>query len=310
MITFNKKNSSNKENTPIISLYNKDDFNDDYKLNVDIKEPRDIIYFDNECDDDDDDEDKDDYVFVNDLGDKTPWPYIGPNQLFRCALCGASGVGKTTTALNFIKMFINANKGKCFIIYFNCNEHDEPLEKYLKKICDDQCIVITPKMMIQNYNDNLKKKEKDKIRLFYTIDDIKNIIFSKANYPVLCAFDDFEKCPNALVKKQMQLTQDEILTTGRQRTKEQKNISCIIINHQVLQGAASKILFNESNYIGLHLRSVSNSNIENVLGIKAGYDNNIIKLLKKMKKRGAGMTFISRTYPYIIMSDKGIIFQC
>lgn len=310
MITFNKKNKEGKDNQPVINLYKKEDFNDDYKLNKDIHKPNDIIYFDSEAfKDDNEDDERDDFCFIKELNGMTPWPHIEKGKLFRMSIAGSSGTGKTSLTLSAIKMFIDANDGKAFVIYYNANESDEPMERYLKKICNDQLLIITPKLMIDNYNENLKKKPNQKVRLFYTIQDIKDIIFSKANYETLLVFDDWEGCTNKTVKQQIQLTMNEVLSMGRARTSKQSNISCIIINHQVLQAAATKALFNEVNFVCLHLRSVSNSNIDNVLGVKCGYDENIIKLIKKMKKQGAGFTFISRCYPYIIMSDKGIIFQ-
>ena len=297
--------SFNKNKNPIIDLYDKEDFNDDYKLNKDITKPNETLYIDDKIEsdsEDSDEKDKEDYLYIKNLNNFIPFPHIEKNKLYRFYIFGKSGIGKSTTLCNLIKMFLNTYDNDIFILYYTANNLDEPIVKYLKKIGNKNIMVITPQDF---YIARLQRKI-----LPYSVDYLlSKMKQDKKNRPILCCFDDFETLNDKTIKNLVDNFRDDILQRGRKRTSDTNNIHCINISHTGLQGHQSIKLFNESEYIICHLRSLSNSTIENILKIKCGYDDDIIKIVLDMKRKGAGITFIKSSYPFIIMNDKGILYM-
>ena len=312
MLTFTKE-----KNKPLISLYNKDDFNYDYKLNPKIDKEDKILYYSNNIlsnnnlsndidSDSESDDENNNFLFINELeiDDKqfTPYPYIEDKPFIKLLITGASGVGKSTLMCNILKMMINRLNNNLFVIYYTPNNVDNPIQKYFKKIFKGNCLMITPDLIKKTLEYNLKGNNKTKkIKLIFTLEDIHQLQKQK-NCPVVCVYDDVEGTVDNDIKQLFLKSMKEVLVMGRARNnKTQSNISTIIINHKPLQGSATSDAFNEANYIGLHLKSISNTHIIEILKNKIGYDDDVIKQILKLKKKNAGMCIFSKTYPFHVL---------
>ena len=316
MLSLTKEN---KDDKPLISLYKQEDFNFDYKLNPNIEKEDKILYYNNNndynisIDSDNDNEDDNNYLFIDDLKINNiqyiPYPYFEKNFFIKFLICGSSGAGKTTLSANLIKMMLNKLDNNMFVIYYTPNIVDYPLQKYFKKIFNGNCLFITPDVVKKTIEHNVKSKKK--IKLLFSLEDLHNLQKIK-NQPILCVYDDIEGTPNNEIKQLYIKSQKEVLVMGRGRNNTQKNISCIVINHKPLQGNSTSDVFNEANYICLHIKSISSYHLEEILKNKIGYDENIIKQILKLKKKNAGMCIFSKTYPYHILihgENPGVILQ-
>lgn len=303
-----------EQNTkPLISLYNQSDFNFDYKLDPKIDKEDKILYYSNNTDynindNENSDEDNDDnnFLLINDLEinnkNYLPYPYIPDKPFIKLLITGASGVGKSTLMCNILKMMINRLNNNLFVLYYTPNNVDIPIQKYFKKIFKGNCLMITPDLIKKTLEYNLKGNNKvKKLKLMFSLDDIHQLQKQK-NCPVVCVYDDVEGTVDNDIKQLYLKSMKEVLVMGRARNnKTQSNISTIIINHKPLQGSATTDAFNEANYIGLHLKSISNTHIIEILKNKIGYDDTVIKQILKLKKQNAGMCIFSKTYPFHVL---------
>ena len=282
-----------KTDKPVIDLFKTSDFNFDYKLDPKVKEPEKTIYFN-----------KDGSLTTQIIemnGDLTPLPAIRKGSFIRFFIGGRSGSYKSSTCGILIKRFLDANDNNIFILYYNCNEKDTVLEKYLKKIGHNNIIVFTPKSFEETY------KKRKMIPL--TVDALNDYQKKTRNIPMLIVFDDLEACNNPLLRKATHAFMLDLLQRGRKHSDKTDNLSVINIQHTMLNYSQSVKLFNESNYCVFNLRAVPDNAIVNMLANKFGYDNNIIEYILENKRQGGGITWFSTEYPMIIFNQNAIIIQ-
>ena len=304
MITFNKQNKDNKDNQPIIELYNKEDFNFDYKLSKDAK-PSDILYLN---------KDNNNEMIIEDLNNKIPFPYIDDKKRYSFFISGASGSFKSSNAGSLISIFLRKIP-KLYVIYFTGISLDQNLEEYFEYLTKDndkdknKIIIITPKTFldIKKYNDNNKNKNKLKIPL--SVEEI-NQLQDKDSRQYLIIFDDIDNINNKVIRQLLLIFSSDILNTGRSHNKKHKHIHIINISHNLTATQAhTRLYLRESLYCGFNLQSQSKNHIKNLLSIKYSADDDFVDEILKQKKEGAGFTWASSSYPYLIMNDKAIFIS-
>lgn len=287
MLTLDDKNKDNDPNIPIIDLYKNELV--DYKLKK-FAFPEQTIYFDNSARED---------AGVNtqklDLNnDYVAFPNMKPNKRYAFFISGSSGSGKTTTTANLIKIFIDYKPDINIIYYTGCPQ-DDPLDDYLKRICNNNLIKITPQDIMK---DNA---------IILSVDMLHRR-FKQMNGEVLVVMDDIESISNKQIRMALLQFQDEILERGRSHGKNFRHIHLISVIHSTQNWMSTRKLLKECNYSIFNLRVVSTRTINNILEI-FGYDKNIVNCVLEMKKQGQQITFFSKDYPFIIFNNNNIILQ-
>lgn len=282
-----------KTEKPVIDLFKTEDFNFDYKLDPKVKEPEKTIYFNKEG--------PLTTQIIEMNGNYTPLPAIRKGSFIRFFIGGRSGSYKSSTCGILIKRFLDVNNNNIYVLYYNCNEKDTVLEKYLKKIGHNNIIVFTPKSFEETY------KKRRVIPL--SVDKLNEYQKNTKNIPMLIIFDDLEACNNPLLKRATHAFMLDLLQRGRKHDEKTDNLSVINIQHTMTNGFQSIKLFNESNFCVFNLRAVPDNAIINMLANKFGYENDIIEYILKNKKEGGGITWFSTEYPMIIFNQKAIIIQ-
>lgn len=293
----------NKTDTPIIELYDKSLFSFDHKLEKDAK-PSEILYLDKTNNNE---------LIIKDLDNKIPMPYIDDKKRYSFFLNGSSGSYKTSNAGSLISLFLKKIP-KLYVIYFTGISLDEPLEEYFNYLTKDdkdknKIIIITPKTFldIKKYNENNKNKNKLKIPL--SVSEI-NEIQNKDSRTYLLIFDDIDNINNPIIRKLLLNFSADILNTGRSHNKKHKNIHIINISHNLTATQAhTRLYLRESTYTGLNLQSQAKNHIKTLLSTKYSADDDFVDEILKQKKEGAGWTWASSSYPYLIMNDKAIFIS-
>lgn len=281
-----------KTDKPLIDLFKEEDFNFDYKLNPSVSEPEKTIYFNKNG--------PLETQIIEDIN-YVPLPAIRNGDFIRFFIGGRSGSYKSSTCGILIKRFLDAHKNKIFVLYYNCNEKDEQLEKYFKAIGNDNIIIFTPK--------NFEEAQKHHKIIPLSVDYLNDFQKKKKNIPMLLIFDDMEACNNTALKSALHSFMLDLLQRGRKHDTKTNNLSVINIQHTMTNGYQSIKLFNESNYAVFNLRAVPSNAIINMLKNKFGYDDDIIEYILENKKNGGGITFFSTEYPMVIFNSKAIILQ-
>lgn len=306
MFSLNSKNSKGEENQPVLSLYDKNKYSFDYKLDPKIKKPDAYLYLDNNSDE------VNDYVLIDDLGGFKPEPFIKKNGFHRIFISCGSGQGKSTACANVIKQFLDANNGDAWVCYYNSNPVDDKLEAYFKEIGDDNICVVSTETILKGIEYNKNKKDNEKWRCFYSIKDINELLFKKneTRKPLMIVFDDIDGECNKVVKNGLIDLERELLLRGRAHSEEQRNINVVVISHTPLGGHTTSFVYNETDWVVLGNKSTTNSTLETVLGKKSGYSNEVIKTVLKKKREGKSrLIWISKVWPYIIFCDDYVIGQ-
>jgi len=291
----------NKTDTPIIELYKKEDFDFDHKLNKDAK-PTEILYLDKS---------KNDELIINNLQNNIPMPYIDNKHRFTAFLNGASHSYKSSNACSLISIFMR-KMPRLYIIYFTGISLDEPIADYFNYLTKDdkdknRIMIITPQSFIDIVNNN--KKNKTKLKIPLSVKEI-NEIQNKDNRPYLIIFDDIDNIQNNIIRNLLLNFSADSLNTGRSHNKKNDNIHVINISHNITATTKNTRLYlRESTYCGFNLQAQSKNHISNLLSIKYGADKEFVEEILKQKKEGAGWTWASSSYPYLIMNDKAIFIS-
>ncbi|MBQ1496480.1 MAG: hypothetical protein IIZ40_03970 [Bacilli bacterium] len=301
MLTLNKQDKEGNKNLPVIELYDKSLFNYDHKLEKDAQ-PSEILYLDKSNNDE---------LIINDLQNKIPMPYIDNKQRFTAFLNGASHSFKSSNAGSLISIFMR-KMPRLYIIYITGITLDEPLSEYFKYLTKDdkdknRIMIITPQTFIDIINNN--KKNKTKLKIPLSVKEI-NEIQNKDNRPYLIIFDDIDNIQNNTIRNLLLNFSADCLNTGRSHNKRNDNIHVINISHNITATTKNTRLYlRESTYTGFNLQAQSKNHIKNLLSVKYGADDEFVDEILKQKKQGAGWTWASSSYPYLIMNDKAIFIS-
>ena len=110
--------------------------------------------------------------------------------------------------------------------------------------------------------------------------------------------DDIEAYSKKIQKTIMELV-NSILTTGRHY-----KISIIFIAHSACNGAATKLLLNESTAVTVFPKNMTGKSANYLLGQYFGLDNKEIKAIKKLPSRAIT---IVRSYPMVLLTNNQAI---
>lgn len=182
-------------------------------------------------------------------------------------ITGASGSGKSTYTLNYIKQYKKRyNKNEVWL--FSALKEDETIDKIKPKriIIDDR--LITEPLSIEEF--------KDSLCIFDDVDVIKVKEHREAVYGLLNA----------------------ILETGRHF-----NISCIITNHLPTAGKDTRRVINECHSVTYFPQSGAAGQMKRLLQDYLGMDNKTLKDIRKMNTRWAT---IFKNYPMCIMTERKV----
>lgn len=279
--------SLNKTDKPIVDLYKNDLI--DYKLKKDAN-PIQTIYYD--------EKNKSSEVQIIQLEDDyVSFPKIILEKRYAFFISGASGSGKTTTTANLIKIFLKS-KPEIFVIYYTGCPIDDPLDNYLKLICNKNLIKITPKIIA---NDS---------KVLLSVDELYFRLQQKPNHPRECLiiFDDIESISNKMIRTALLTFQDEILERGRSHAKNYKNINLISIIHSTQNWNSTRKLLKECDYSIFNLRVVNINTIENIIKM-FGYSEEVVEYILLMKRKGNTITWFGKNYPFVIFNNNNIILQ-
>lgn len=279
MLTFTKNDS------PIIDLYVNE--LEDYKLKKYARPIKTIYYkkIENKAPE---------TILLKIDNENVVFPNLENNKRYAFFVSGASGSGKTTTTANLIKIFLDY-KPKTKIIYYTGCPEDDPLDNYLKKICNNNLIKITPKNI-----------ELDN-QIILSVDMLHKR-FDKMDGEVLVIMDDIESISNKKIRNVLLQFQDEILERGRSHGKNYRHIHLVSIIHSTQNWNSTRKLLKECTFSVFNLRVVPTKTITNVMEL-FGYDKDIINLVLQMKKTGVGITFFSQGFPFLIFNNSSIILQ-
>lgn len=165
---------------------------------------------------------------------------------------------------------------------------------------------------IQEYT---KKHKKNKIYLFSSIDDdtsiksttIKRIKLNEGFINAeltasdfkdsLVLFDDTDVISNKNVLKKVNNILNVILQTGRHF-----NTSVIYTSHTACNGTQTKVILNEAHSITIFPSGLGGRSMKYLLDSYFGLDKDQIKKIKKLNSR---WVTIMKTYPMIVMYEKG-----
>lgn len=165
---------------------------------------------------------------------------------------------------------------------------------------------------IQEYT---KKHKKNKVYLFSSIDDdisiksttIKRIKLNEGFMNTeltasdfkdsLVLFDDTDVISNKNVLKKVNNILNVILQTGRHF-----NTSVIYTSHTACNGTLTKVILNEAHSITIFPSGLGGRSMKYLLDSYFGLDKDQIKKIKKLNSR---WVTIMKTYPMIVMYEKG-----
>lgn len=182
-------------------------------------------------------------------------------------ITGASGSGKSTYTLNYIKQY-KKKHSKNEIWLFSALTEDETIDK------------IKPKRII--IDDRLITEPID-------LEDLKDSI---------CIFDDIDVIKNKDHRAAVYDTLNAILETGRHF-----NISCIITNHLPTAGKDTRRVINECHSVTYFPQAGAPGQMKRLLQDYLGLDNKTLKDIRKMNTRWAT---IFKNFPMCIMTEKKV----
>lgn len=218
------------------------------------------------------------------------YPFPKPNKFFRCFIAGSSGSGKTTLMCNLLNI-LNHFNDKMFVLFISSILDDDKLDKQLKKIFKRQCLKINQNSIIKDTKREIPLNLND---LF--------IFLKKLNFESCCVvFDDVDSMTNKNVKLFLNNFMNEILERGRSHTKNEPNINCIIIKHE-MSGLDTKKLFLECEYVYFNLQVIHKQRLKYICE-KFNLES-YLNLLIERKNEGDGMCCLSTKYPFYLFTNK------
>lgn len=258
--------------------------------------------------------------FYDKDNNRTAYPYTG--NFFRCFIGGGSGSGKTTTCYNLLNLMRVNNNNKLLVIYITSIINDDDLDNYLKEIfnglkifkenTEEQNKNLLDIINAENNGVNLIKINQDGLMNFWNekqekkynilnIDVLGNYAKSKKFNNCVVVFDD---CDSFRDKKYKKLTDNfmyDILERGRKHAKDEINVNCIVIRHEI-GNADNKKLFLECEIIYFNLQVLHKQRLEYICN-KFNLQQYLTSILDR-KNSGDTITCISTKYPYYYFTNK------
>jgi energy-coupling factor transporter ATP-binding protein EcfA2 len=180
-------------------------------------------------------------------------------------ITGASGSGKSTYTLNYLKQYKKLYK-KNEIWLFSALTEDETIDKaHPKRIIIDERLVTEP-LSIESFEDSL------------------------------CIFDDIDVIKDKEQRNAVYNILNAILETGRHY-----NISCVITNHLPTAGKDTRRVINECHSVTYFPQSGSAGQMKRLLQDYLGMDSKTLKTIRRMGTRWAT---IFKNYPMCIMTER------
>lgn len=181
---------------------------------------------------------------------------------------GASGSGKSYYTASYIKEYIKMFP-KNAIILFSSLDSDKTLDQFKQ--------INRVKLDEEFYNKKL------------TINDFKD---------TLVIYDDTETIANKFIQEKLQNIMGLCLTTGR-------HVGCfmIITSHATNAGHKTSLILKEAHSITLFIKTIGKAGLKYVLETSFGLDDSQIKKIRKLDSR---WVTVIKTYPMVIMHERGI----
>jgi len=180
-------------------------------------------------------------------------------------ICGASGSGKSTYAVNYIKNYKKAHPKNEVFIFSPVLDDKKMDDAGIKRVKIDQSLVTSPILP----------------------SDLEN---------TCVIFDDIDCIGQKPLRDALYKLMEQILEVGRH-----KKITCIITNHLATNGKETRKILNEAHTITYFPASGSKKQIDNLLMNYVGMDQ---KDIKKAKKSGSRWVTIFKHYPQCVMTEK------
>ncbi len=183
-------------------------------------------------------------------------------------ITGASGSGKSYYTANFGEQYRKKYKNRPIYLFSSLQE-DSIMDKKIKNL---KRIKLSDEFLTEQFS----------------INDFKDS---------LVIFDDTDAMTDKWMKNKINSIRDLILETGRHT-----NTSLIYTSHLPSNGLETRRILNECMSITIYPRSLGGRSLKYLLDNYLGLDKNQIKQLKKLNSR---WITIIKSYPMIILYDKG-----
>lgn len=182
-------------------------------------------------------------------------------------ICGASGSGKSTYAVEYIKNYKKAHPKNNLYIFSPVIDDKKFDDIGVKRVKIDDSLIANPILP----------------------SDLENSCV---------VFDDIDCIGQKTLRTALYTLMDQILEVGRH-----KSITCIITNHLATNGKETRKMLNEAHTITYFPASGSKKQIDNLLMNYVGMDS---KDIKKAKKSGSRWVTVFKHYPQFILTEKDI----
>jgi len=195
------------------------------------------------------------------------------NQRQAVYLCGAAGVGKTTTIIQYINEF-HAKYPKAKILLFSSKNQDAILDsmKYVERV------KITEDMLVNQM----------------TLAEI-----SGRSKPVLTVWDDVEDFPTAKLTKEIERLLNEVLRNGRSY-----GIYAIYSHHQPCDYVKTRNLLFEATHVIIYPRRSGKESYNYLMEKKLHLNKKTIEIINKTY---SNFVCIKKNVPQVVISDKYIL---
>ena len=195
------------------------------------------------------------------------------NQRQAVYLCGMSGVGKTTTIIQYIKEF-HAKYPKARILLFSSKSHDANLDtmSYVERI------KITEDMLVNQM----------------TLAEI-----SARSKPVLTVWDDVEDFSTPKLTKEIERLLNEVLRNGRSY-----GIYAIYSHHQPCDYIRTRNLLFEATHVIIYPRRSGKEAYNYLMEKKLNLNKKTIEIINKTF---SNYVCIKKSVPQVVISDKYIL---
>lgn len=179
---------------------------------------------------------------------------------------GQSGSGKTTFSKKYIEEYKKKYKKREVYVFSYFTEDKNLDTKYLKRIKLDDEFVNT-ELYLDDFRDSL------------------------------ILFDDIDTIKNKPLKKKLKGILDNLLELGRHYC-----VDIVYISHQCNKGSETKSILTECGSITIFPAVMSSISFKYLLGVYFGMNIDQMRRIKKLNSRAVT---IIRTYPNIVLYDKG-----
>lgn len=178
-----------------------------------------------------------------------------------------------------------SGSGKSYYTYLYCEQYKKMYPK-------------NPIYLISSVNDDSSIDKIKGLKRFILDDKFLNTPIGVEDFKnSMVIFDDTDCLTNKLMRNKINGILGLILETGRHF-----NTSCIYTSHVANAGLDTKKILNESHSITLFPASLGGRALKYLLDNYLGFNKEQIKKVKKLKSRWVTIT---KSYPMVVLYDKG-----